>query len=173
MKKILIASSFLLVFLIISCGGNNYSRNSRMEDTGTVDVNESNSNSNDEKNAEEFVKYVINESESGSEVYEIFDATDQQWILILNKDETATLQKRGGEKYYGNWEMHYEVNLPTTTFPDHPQDFNFPKKDNLDTSSLHMIVDTKNGFIYGNESFGPQNYKSKNPGKRLEIKKIK
>lgn len=103
--------------------------------------------------------------------YEVTDINGKKWTFVLNPDETVVV-KDGGNTYYGTWKDFITIdNNPKIAFPndDYPK-LQFPKTERV--LDAYLAIDIENGLIYGN-SASNTTYKSKNPKKRLPIKKIK
>lgn len=100
--------------------------------------------------------------------YEITDNAGTVWVLVLNSDETATIQKKNsGVKAYGSWDDFrsiYRADI-SIVFTDEPPVMLFPSGD---TGQSHMSIG-KDGYLYreSNDS------KAKNPRQRLALRKVK
>lgn len=169
-------TSFVLSNLI-SCGGRKIHDEYYPDTAGSV-VNEqsstvSSASSESSSSQQTQQESITNETTTGGHAgtYEVTDVNGKKWIFVLNPDETVVVED-GGNTYYGEWgDRPYMDDNPQVSFPsdDYPE-LQFPKIDKIHDSKL--VIDVENGFIYG---YGMHNltYKSKNPKKRLKIKKIK
>lgn len=115
--------------------------------------------------------HTENSQQGHAGTYEVTDVNGKKWTFVLNPDETVVVED-GGNTYYGTWGDYSSIDYnPRIEFPsdDYPR-LQFPKTETVSDSFL--AIDIENGFIYGH-SADSSTYKSKNPKKRLTIKKIK
>lgn len=97
--------------------------------------------------------------------YEVKDVMKQIWVFTLNEDETATVSKKGSELVlYGSWEdtSGYNGGIELT-FSDEPR-IVFPS---FDEGFYGVSGYFKDGYLY----YGYMDVESKNPNKRLLVKK--
>ena len=115
------------------------------------------------------INETANQGHAGT--YEVTDLNGKKWTFVLNPDETVVI-KDGGNTYYGTWKDYStfddnpRIKFPTSDYPK----LQFPKTERF--FDAYLAIDVVNSYIYGN-SADNSIYKSKNPKKRLPIKKIK
>lgn len=171
-----IAICLLFVFFIISCS--NSADKAKIayyeEQINELQKELKNSqNSSETQNTTDYNQDSYSDNNSNSQpnhsgTYEITDVNGKKWTFVLNPDESVIVED-GGNTYYGQWEASISLDYnPWITFDrnDYPK-LQFPQPINKDH---YLAIDVENGLIYGNPG---GSYKSKNPKKRLPIKKIK
>lgn len=191
--RILSICSFVFMLSMVSCGGNSSDKQriadleskiqelqNKLNDTSKVqEVNEKENISSSESEAvteetsSSYDSYTPTKS-SGYEssknnnyfagTYEVTDAVGDTYTIELNSDETVKfMNSRGGVKY-GSWrDSPYGVPKLSFSYSESPVIF-FPGGE----SDLDFAI-ISDGYLYSSNV----EYKSKNPRKRLDIKKIK
>lgn len=166
---ILIFVACMMSFVVASCGGNSNSseadRIAQLEDSianlnnRIADGSESKANND----SEDMQGNDSNNNHVGT--YEFTDTQGHKFVLVLNEDETATIQVNDLLRY-GTWELYSPIgNLPLVAFNfDEMPQIALPNGE----KKCQFLVIVGN-YIY--EDW--HNVKSKNPRYRLPIKKIK
>lgn len=136
--------------------------NSGSYKTGTSDDNTSIERGTESKNQE----FNIPENKIAG-VYQFKDKNNDVWVMEVNSDNTLIMYNKQApnKKYYGSWEKYSFEDYVSITMDinDHPYVYFESGKE-----SLFMQVFTDK-WIYSDY----RAIKSKNPNKRLPIKKIK
>ena len=99
--------------------------------------------------------------------YEFTDNAGTAWVLVINSDETATIQrKNSGGKYYGSWEDYRDINRGVSLeLSDERPGILFPSGDNY----VYIMKISKDGYLYKDGSA----HDAKNPRQRLALRKVK
>ena len=150
--------------ILTSCGGKE--RYSNYDDTSK------NANSIVETNTEDRHSIPITEDSSNPKsegyvgTYEFTDEANNEWILTLNSDKTATIHKKNNNhESYGSWdELNFMDDTPIIRFRDETPTIWF--KSGEERSQELQIYE---GFLYERWDAA----QAKNPRKRLPITKIK
>lgn len=159
----------MMSFVVASCGGNSNSseadRIAQLEDS-IANLNNRIANGSESKadnGSEDMQGSGSNNNHVGT--YEFADTQGHKFVLVLNEDETATIQVNDLVRY-GTWKLYSPIgNLPLVAF-------NFDEMPQIalpNGEKKCQFLAIVGNYIY--EDW--QNVKSKNPRYRLSIKKIK
>lgn len=171
MKNVIsIIVACMMSLVVASCGGSSNSteadRIAQLEDS-IANLNNriaDGSASKADNDSEDMQGNDSNNNHVGT--YEFTDTQGHKFVLVLNEDETATIQVNDLVRY-GTWELYSPIgNLPLVAFNntnEQPQ-IALPNEE----KKCHYLAIVGN-YIY--EDW--QNVESKNPRYRLPIKKIR
>ena len=169
--------SFISIFILSSCGGNNYSYSNDTETVQGVVVEEAveepeevntfnpNSISSDDDTNTNYIDQTSNQTTSykkNSEFTGTYNITDEYgttYSVILNPDKTVVVEGNG-RVYYGSWsDSPYDVPKLSFSYDETPHIYFSSGKESIDYG-----IFSDDGYFYCSNI----EYKAKNPRKRLK-----
>lgn len=179
MRKLLFTLTCLIGSMFVSCGGGNSSelvqlreenRQLREENRQLIEQLKGTVKYNTDSISADIETNEIEDPDTSTDPYgeyEFTDAIGTKWKVIFNNDETAIVEGKG-QKHYASvdeidnnaYKLNINHNEPTIIFP---------LRNTCKTcDSMFLVLDLDNDYIYASNEF-----RAKNPDKRLKIEKIK